>query len=215
MKAKWRPKVPLDTTKEMPKHCLTSKLSCASISRNRSRTLAKSSIHVVVVGGQLQVPARANYHPCTCSSMAAQEQPLPPTPLHLFRSHSSPVTALALSDDNERIYSADSSGKVAITSSRSLRAIAIWNAHKDSVLGVEEWDNFIITLARFFLNPPHPEVESYNQGMGGITSCTFGTALRSYHSLKGLAALHIWPTFKRHHYTTLWMSMLSIFVVSH
>jgi WD40 repeat protein len=90
--------------------------------------------------------------------MSEQEQPLPPTPLHLFRSHSSPVTALAWSDDNERIYSADSSGKVAVTSSRSLRAITIWNAHKESVLGVEEWDDLIITFVRFHLTM---EVESY------------------------------------------------------
>ncbi|KAF8907375.1 WD40-repeat-containing domain protein [Gymnopilus junonius] len=74
--------------------------------------------------------------------------PPPPSPLHLLRSHSSPLSALALSDDNERVYSADASGKVVVTSTRSLRALASWIAHTDSILGVEEWDNFIVTHGR-------------------------------------------------------------------
>jgi len=78
--------------------------------------------------------------------MSSTRSPLPPTPRHLLRSHSSSLTAVAWSDDNERIYSADSSGKVVVTSSGSLRPITAWNAHTDSVLGVEEWDGYIITL---------------------------------------------------------------------
>ncbi|KAF8968172.1 WD-40 repeat-containing protein [Flammula alnicola] len=74
--------------------------------------------------------------------------PPPPTPLHLLRSHSSSISAVAFSDDNERIYSADTSGKVVVTSTRSLRSIAVWNAHTDSILGVEEWDKFIVTHGR-------------------------------------------------------------------
>ena len=73
--------------------------------------------------------------------------PLPPTPQHILRSHSSPITALSVSGDNERIYSADASGKVVVTSTGSLRAITQWNAHTDSILGVEEWDDHIITYA--------------------------------------------------------------------
>jgi hypothetical protein len=69
----------------------------------------------------------------------------PPTPLHLLRSHSHPISALALSDDNERIYSADTSGKIVVTSTRSLRAITSWDAHTDSILGVEEWDKYIVS----------------------------------------------------------------------
>ncbi|PPQ95710.1 hypothetical protein CVT26_008353 [Gymnopilus dilepis] len=76
------------------------------------------------------------------------QAPPPPTPRHLLRSHSSPIFALCISDDNERVYSADASGKVVVTSTRSLRAIASWVAHTDSILGVEEWDNFIVTHGR-------------------------------------------------------------------
>ncbi|KIM39791.1 hypothetical protein M413DRAFT_28978 [Hebeloma cylindrosporum] len=72
----------------------------------------------------------------------------PPTPLHLLRSHSHPISALALSDDNERIYSADTSGKISVTSTRSLRAITTWDAHTDSILGVEEWDKYIVSHGR-------------------------------------------------------------------
>ncbi|KAF8807002.1 WD-40 repeat-containing protein [Phlegmacium glaucopus] len=73
---------------------------------------------------------------------------LPPTPQHILRSHSSPISALSTSADNERIYSGDASGKVVVTSTRSLRAITQWNAHTDGILGVEEWDKYIVTHAR-------------------------------------------------------------------
>lgn len=73
------------------------------------------------------------------------DAPLAPTPLHLLRSHSAPISALAWSADNERIYIADAMGKVVATSTRSLRAITAWAAHTDSVLGVEEWDKYIVT----------------------------------------------------------------------
>ncbi|KAF4613712.1 hypothetical protein D9613_007781 [Agrocybe pediades] len=78
----------------------------------------------------------------------AQAPPPPPTPLHLLRSHAAPVTALSWSDDDERIYSGDASGKVVVTSTQSLRAIAAWMPHTDSILGVEEWDKYIVTHAR-------------------------------------------------------------------
>lgn len=77
----------------------------------------------------------------------------PPTPQHILRSHSSPISALSTSGDNERIYSGDASGKVVVTSTRSLRAITQWNAHTDGVLGVEEWDSYIVTYAWSFALP--------------------------------------------------------------
>ncbi|KAH7915635.1 WD40-repeat-containing domain protein [Hygrophoropsis aurantiaca] len=71
-----------------------------------------------------------------------------PSPIHLLRSHSALVNTLFLSHDNERIYSGDANGRVVITSTRSLRAIATWNAHTDTLLGIEEWDDSIITHGR-------------------------------------------------------------------
>ena len=58
-----------------------------------------------------------------------------------------------MSGDNERIYSGDASGKVVVTSTGSLRAITQWNAHTDSILGVEEWDDHIVTCVCYFLLP--------------------------------------------------------------
>ncbi|KIL64503.1 hypothetical protein M378DRAFT_78141 [Amanita muscaria Koide BX008] len=78
----------------------------------------------------------------------ASSLPPPSGPTHTLRTHSSPVNALYVTDDNERIYSGDSSGVIVVTSTRTLRPIAKWNAHKDGVLGVEEWDQFIVTHAR-------------------------------------------------------------------
>ena len=65
--------------------------------------------------------------------------PAAPPPLHTIRSHNSAISALFVSDDNERIYSGDLSGQVVITSTRSIRPLASWKAHTDGLLGVEEW----------------------------------------------------------------------------
>ncbi|KAG2083532.1 WD40-repeat-containing domain protein [Suillus cothurnatus] len=72
----------------------------------------------------------------------------PPSPIHLLRSHSSAVNTLFISTDNERIYSGDSSGQAVVTSTRSLRPLASWKAHTDSLLGIEEWGFQIITHGR-------------------------------------------------------------------
>ena len=68
-----------------------------------------------------------------------------PPPLHIIRSHTSAISALFISDDNERIYSGDISGLAVITSTRSLRPLASWKAHTDGLLGLEEWGNQVIT----------------------------------------------------------------------
>jgi ASTRA-associated protein 1 len=69
-----------------------------------------------------------------------------PDPSHIIRFHTSPITALHISSDNKRVYSGDSTGKVVVTSTLSLRCLASWNAHTDSILGVEEWNDGILTL---------------------------------------------------------------------
>ncbi|KAF8896230.1 WD-40 repeat-containing protein [Infundibulicybe gibba] len=71
-----------------------------------------------------------------------------PPPAHLLRSHTTPITALAFSPDNERLYSGETSGRILITSTRSLRALALWPGHSSSILGIEEWADSIITHAR-------------------------------------------------------------------
>ncbi|KAJ6601349.1 WD40-repeat-containing domain protein [Mycena vulgaris] len=75
--------------------------------------------------------------------------PAPPaSPTHLLRSHSHSVTALFFSDYNERLYSGDASGRVVVTSTRSLRTIVAWPAHTDGILGVEEWGARMVTHGR-------------------------------------------------------------------
>jgi len=68
-----------------------------------------------------------------------------PSPLHILRSHTSAISALFISADNERIYSGDISGLVVITSTRSFRPLASWKAHTDGLLGLEEWRKQVIT----------------------------------------------------------------------
>ncbi|EPQ52637.1 WD-40 repeat-containing protein [Gloeophyllum trabeum ATCC 11539] len=71
-----------------------------------------------------------------------------PNPSHRLRSHASPVHVACFSEDNKRIYTGDGSGWVMITSTRTLRALASWKAHADSLLGIQEWEDSIITHAR-------------------------------------------------------------------
>ncbi|KZV88287.1 WD40 repeat-like protein [Exidia glandulosa HHB12029] len=74
--------------------------------------------------------------------------PAAPPPLHVLRNHSAQVSALSFSSDNERLYSGDTQGRVVMTSTRTLRPVAVWQAHSDSILGVEEWMGFVITHGR-------------------------------------------------------------------
>ncbi|KAK0506524.1 WD-40 repeat-containing protein [Armillaria luteobubalina] len=78
----------------------------------------------------------------------SEPSPPPPPPRHILRSHSSTVTTLFISLDNERIYSGDGSGFVVSTSTRTLRPISSWKAHGDGLLGVQEWGANIITQGR-------------------------------------------------------------------
>lgn len=71
---------------------------------------------------------------------------LSPSPLYTLRVHQQPVLTVFVSSDNERIYSGDAKGRVVITSTRSFRAIADWDAHKDGLLGIEEYGGYIITF---------------------------------------------------------------------
>ena len=61
-------------------------------------------------------------------------------------SHVVAVNALHISDDNERLYSGDASGTVVLTSTRSFRPLAQWQAHQEAILGVAEWEKQIITF---------------------------------------------------------------------
>lgn len=74
----------------------------------------------------------------------------PPTPIHLLRPHSSRINTLWFSDDNERLYSGDTSGMVIITSTRTLRSIASWKAHNEGLLGVQEWNDSVLTYVLIY-----------------------------------------------------------------
>ncbi|EKM58244.1 uncharacterized protein PHACADRAFT_182611 [Phanerochaete carnosa HHB-10118-sp] len=80
--------------------------------------------------------------------MPSSALPPPSAPTHLIRAHLTAANALHFSSDNERLYSGDAEGNVIITSTRSLRPLANWRAHTNSVLGIEEWEDNIITHGR-------------------------------------------------------------------
>ena len=73
------------------------------------------------------------------------------------------MNVVCFSDDNERIYSGDAEGTVVVTSTRSLRAIATWKAHTDGLLGIQEWEDQIITSVRALmsLSSRPPRTDTY------------------------------------------------------
>jgi hypothetical protein len=66
--------------------------------------------------------------------------PSAPTPQHILRTSTAQVSALAFSADAARLYAGDSTGRVVLTSTRTLRPRAAWPAHAAGVLGLQEWD---------------------------------------------------------------------------
>lgn len=65
--------------------------------------------------------------------------PTIPEPIRVLRTLTAQITSLSFSYDNERLYAADIEGWVTIISTRTMRPIAMWNAHEGGVLTVEEW----------------------------------------------------------------------------
>jgi WD40 repeat protein len=102
-------------------------------------------------------PAKISARRPALELMVLMSLPPPPAaPTHLLRLHSQPLSALAFSEDNERLYSGDASGQVVVTSTRTLRPIAKWQPHSDSVLGIEEWQDEIVTYVGGSLFPSIP-----------------------------------------------------------
>ncbi|KAL1708003.1 WD40-repeat-containing domain protein [Schizophyllum commune] len=75
-------------------------------------------------------------------------QPTPGAPTHILRAHRAAISALHLSPNNALVYSGDASGWVFVTSTRTLRTIASWQAHTDAILGLEEVGDVLITHGR-------------------------------------------------------------------
>ncbi|CAD6563594.1 MAG: ASTRA complex subunit [Tremellales sp. Tagirdzhanova-0007] len=68
----------------------------------------------------------------------------PPAPFHLLRNHQSSLSALSFDSTNNFLYSGDQSGHIAMTDLRKRRVICHWKAHKEGLLGVQEWDGRLI-----------------------------------------------------------------------
>ncbi|KAG8955637.1 ASTRA complex subunit [Tulasnella sp. 424] len=80
--------------------------------------------------------------------------PSPPPPIRILRSHAAQINAVSFSPldlegkTNERLYTGDADGLVVVTSTRTFRALASWKAHNNGLLGVQEWEDSIITHGR-------------------------------------------------------------------
>lgn len=111
-------------TARVPKHLL----------RTRTHIVAQTSIN------PNQITYFSNYGSLLRTFMTS-----PPTPSHLLRTHTAAITSVSFSFDNERLYSGDAEGTVVVTSTRSLRPLTQWKAHTNSILGVEEWAERVIT----------------------------------------------------------------------
>ncbi|TFK27190.1 WD-40 repeat-containing protein [Coprinopsis marcescibilis] len=107
-------------------------------------------------------------------------RPPPPAPVHLLRGHTAAITALSISDDNERVYSGDASGNVIISSTRTLRAISSWNPHTDSILGVEEFGSNIVTDHKLHVWTRIEDLPSEQRVGGSATMSAVSTPTLSY-----------------------------------
>ncbi|KAI5892652.1 WD40 repeat-like protein [Schizophyllum commune H4-8] len=75
-------------------------------------------------------------------------QPTPAAPTHILRAHRAAISALHISPNNALVYSGDASGWIFVTSTRTLRTIASWQGHTDTILGLEEAGGLLITHGR-------------------------------------------------------------------
>ena len=67
---------------------------------------------------------------------------LPPaTPVYVFRGHTATLHALHFFASNRYLASADADGWVIIWSLATRRPVAVWQAHKGSILGIKNWGN--------------------------------------------------------------------------
>ena len=108
------------------------------------------SIQLLAAAGrgrrEKQLKRSLNFASPSYSLPLTNDMATPPSPVHTLRIHQQPVLTVFVSSDNERIYSGDGKGRVVVTSTRSLRAVADWEAHKEGLLGVEECANRVITF---------------------------------------------------------------------
>ncbi|KAG9109788.1 ASTRA complex subunit, partial [Ceratobasidium sp. 392] len=72
----------------------------------------------------------------------------PPPPFRVLRAHTVQINTIQFTQDNEYLITGDSSGRVTVTSTQTWRLVADWAAHTDSVLGVQEWEDQVITHGR-------------------------------------------------------------------
>lgn len=84
----------------------------------------------------------------------AQSSTLPPAqPAYVLRGHSAQVHSLHFLRQNLRLLSGDADGWVVLWGSSIKRPVAVWRAHKGTVLGLGRWgDDKIIT---YVLRMPH------------------------------------------------------------
>ena len=74
---------------------------------------------------------------------------LPPAqPVYVLRGHTAQIHAVHFYTDNLRLISGDADGWVVIWNVPIRRPVAVWQAHKDVILGVGSWgEDKIITYA--------------------------------------------------------------------
>lgn len=70
----------------------------------------------------------------------------PPQPEYILRGHNAHITALRFSRSNTRLLTADADGWLIVWSLSTKRPVAVWKAHEQTVLGIEDWnEDFYLT----------------------------------------------------------------------
>lgn len=73
----------------------------------------------------------------------------PAQPAYVLRGHAAQIHAVLFLRANLRILTGDAEGWVVLWSTTTKRAVAVWRAHQNSILGFGAWDeDRIITYVR-------------------------------------------------------------------
>ena len=64
-----------------------------------------------------------------------------PSPKNILRGHKAQVHAATFIRNNDRLITGDADGYVIAWDLAIMRAVAVWRAHENAILGLKSWDN--------------------------------------------------------------------------
>lgn len=106
---------------------------------------------------------------------AASTKSLPPAqPVYVLRGHSCAVHVVQFYRSNSRLFTADADGWAVIWNLATKRAVAVWRAHENAVLGFAAWgEDRILTYVKSN-DPAGSDTDSHMLDMDETTDYSCG-----------------------------------------